>query len=57
MTAPRFVPLDFTERPVAEMRERAAAFCTLMRRRRTVRDFDSRPIPDAVVEHALVTAG
>ena len=39
------------------MRERAMAFCALMRRRRTVRHFDSRPIPDDVIEHALITAG
>ena len=56
MTA-RFVALDFRERPVAEMRERAALFSELMRRRRTVRHFDSRPIPNDVVEHALITAG
>ncbi|MYJ75722.1 MAG: nitroreductase family protein [Gammaproteobacteria bacterium] len=39
------------------MCERATAFCTLMRRRRTVRHFDSRPIPREVIEQALVTAG
>ena len=52
-----FAPLDFTERPAAEMRERAAAFCALMRTRRTVRHFDPRPIPSEVIEQALVTAG
>ena len=57
MSAPGFVRLDFKERPQAEMCERATAFCTLMRRRRTVRHFDSRPIPDEVIEQALVTAG
>lgn len=57
MTAARFIPLDFRERPEAEMRERAASFSELMRRRRTVRHFDSRPIPDGVIEHALITAG
>ena len=55
--ANRFVPLDFTERPVAQMKTRAAAFYDLMRRRRTVRDFDDRPIPTEVVERALLTAG
>ena len=57
MTAPRFVPLDFAERPAAEMSERAASFSELMRRRRTVRHFDDRPIPADVVDHALITAG
>ena len=55
--ANRFVPLDFAERPVAEMKTRAAEFYDLMRRRRTVRDFDDRPIPTEVVERALLTAG
>lgn len=53
----RFVPLDFQERPAAEMSERAATFFQLMRRRRTVREFDDRPIPQDVIEHALLTAG
>ena len=57
MTAPGFAPLDFRVRSEAEMRERAVAFCALMRRRRTVRHFDSRPIPDEIIEHALITAG
>lgn len=39
------------------MRERAVAFCALMRGRRTVRHFDSRPVPTEVIEHALITAG
>lgn len=55
--APSFVPLEFTERPADEMSERAAAFYQLMRRRRTVRHFDARPIRRDVVEHALMTAG
>ena len=55
--APRFAPLDFAERPAAEMAERAVEFRGLMRRRRTVRHFDARPIPDGVVEQAILTAG
>ena len=55
--APGFVPLDFVQRPAAEMRARSAAFYELMRRRRTVRHFDARPIPDDVIELALLTAG
>ena len=55
--APGFVPLVFVERPTAEMRERSAAFYELMHRRRSVRHFDARPIPDDVIELALLTAG
>ena len=39
------------------MTARAEEFYALMRRRRTVRDFSDRPIPDGVIEHALLTAG
>ena len=53
----RFVPLDYVERPPHEMAARAGEFYALMRRRRTVRDFSDRPIPDGVIDHALLTAG
>lgn len=52
-----FAPLEFEERPVAEMKARAGSFYELMRRRRTVRDFSDREIPGDVIEHALLTAG
>ena len=52
-----FTPLVFKERPVVEMRARAADFYELMRRRRTVREFSDREIPREIVEHALLTAG
>jgi len=45
------------EWPEAEMAERARAFHADLSRRRTVRDFSSRPVPRAVIEHALRTAG
>ena len=41
----------------AEMQERAEAFYQTMKRRRTVRDFSSEPIPQDIIEHALLTAG
>ncbi len=53
---PPMKPLDFSERPPAEMRDRALRFAELMSRRRTVRDFDSRPAPEGVIEAALRTA-
>jgi nitroreductase len=37
--------------------ERVTAFRDLMAARRTVRDFSDRPVPRAVVEQALLTAG
>lgn len=40
-----------------EMRQRALTFYDEMRRRRTVRDFSSRPVPREVIEACLRTAG
>jgi nitroreductase len=45
------------EWPETEMAERARAFYADLSRRRTVRDFSSRPVPREVIEHALRTAG
>ena len=56
-TTHRFVTLDYVERTPDEMVARAADFYSIMRRRRTVRDFSDRPVPDGVIEHALLTAG
>jgi nitroreductase len=50
-------PLDFLERPPDEMRARAEAWLTELRRRRTVRDFSSRPVPRDLIETAIRTAG
>lgn len=57
MSAPRFVPLDVRERPVAEMAKRAANFRREAARRRTVRDFSSRAVPRSVVEECVRAAG
>lgn len=48
--------LDYHEYPVDEMLDRSTTFRLEMLRRRTVREFDSRPIPDQVLENALRTA-
>lgn len=47
-----YPPLDDSERTF-----RATAFRELMARRRTVREFAPTPVPRAVVEQALLTAG
>ncbi len=55
---PRFVPLaDYREYPPDEMAARARAFADEMARRRTVRDFSSRPVPRALIEDCLRAAG
>lgn len=51
------VPLDFTEYPPAEMRERARAYRERMEQRRSVRSFSDRPVPRELIEEAVRTAG
>jgi nitroreductase len=58
MTKAKFVPLtSYREYPAAQMRQRAAAFRTEMQRRRSVREFSSRPVAREVIEESLLTAG
>ncbi len=55
---PAMEPLaDYRELPAAEMQARARAHYEQQKRRRTVRDFDSRPVPREVIEHCLLAAG
>ncbi len=53
-----FVYLDEYEEYAAEdMKQRAEAFYTLMKRRRTVRDFSARSVPREVIEQCVLAAG
>lgn len=53
-----FDPLTtYREYPVQEMVARSATFAAEMRRRRTVRQFSDRPVPEQVVRHCLEAAG
>jgi nitroreductase len=55
---PRFVPLaGYREFPPDEMAARARGFAEEMSRRRTVREFSSRPVPRALIEDCLRAAG
>jgi iodotyrosine deiodinase len=56
MAEPHFVPLDYREYPAEEMRQRAAAFYADVRRRRSVRQFAERPVPEGVIEDCLRAA-
>ena len=47
----------YQEYPEEEMRERARWFYRDIARRRTVREFDTRPIPREVIEQSLLAAG
>ena len=58
MTKANFQLLSsYIEYPTEEMKERAAFFYREMQRRRTVRQFSDRPIPRAIIEDCLLTAG
>jgi iodotyrosine deiodinase len=58
MTSRGFEPLaGFVEHGPAGMQQRALAFLEEVRRRRTVRDFSSRPIPEGVIAACLLAAG
>lgn len=56
-TSPSFVPLDFETCSPEEMQQRAADFYELIKKRRTVREFSDKPIPDGVIENCLLAAG
>jgi iodotyrosine deiodinase len=57
-TEPRFVPYSaYREYPPEEMHARVEAFERDMQRRRTVRHFSNRPVPRALIEQCLATAG
>ena len=58
LAQPRFIPLDYQRPTTEEQRARLAAFADTMRRRRTVREFSSDPVPFDLIEDALrVAAG
>ena len=54
---PSTVPFDFEELPPEAMADRARTFYHSMARRRSVRDFSDRPVPRALIEWAIRTAG
>jgi nitroreductase len=53
---PKTLALDHTRYPQQEMLERARAFYAQMRRRRTVRQFSSEPVPPELIELAILSA-
>lgn len=58
MAKAMFVPLStYQEYEPSEMAQKAHAFYEEIRRRRTVRDFSSRPVPPTVIENCLRAAG
>ncbi len=54
---PRYIPLEFSEMKIEDQTSRAKDFFGLLVRRRTVRDYSSRPVPISLIETAIATAG
>ena len=53
-----FEPLtSYIEHSEDEMKKRAADFYANVKRRRTIREFSNRPIPQEIIEHCLLAAG
>jgi len=57
MSTVQYQPLNFVERPIEEMKQRAVDFREQMQRRRTVRYFSDKPVPREIIEECLLTAG
>ncbi len=52
-----FQKLEFEHRSEAALIERSAAFLHMMKKRRTVRDFSDRAVPESVIANAIEVAG
>lgn len=52
-----FIPLDFKMQDEETMERESLAFYQLMSRRRTVRDFSDKKVPQVVLQNALLAAG
>jgi len=58
MSAEKRVPLEnYVEYPAEEMLRRVTEFATDLKRRRTIRDFDDRPVDRGIIEQAILAAG
>ncbi|MDG1165222.1 MAG: nitroreductase family protein [Porticoccaceae bacterium] len=52
-----FIPLDFSHQEERAMEQSAHVFYQQMAKRRSVRDFSDQPIPQSVLENAILAAG
>jgi iodotyrosine deiodinase len=56
-TPPKFISLDLVNLPPDEQQRRADEFFEMLNRRRTVREFSDRAVPNELIEKAIATAG
>ena len=52
-----FRKLEYVAPTIEAMSQQSASFLSLMKQRRTVRDFSSKEVPASVIENAFATAG
>ena len=52
-----FIPLDWNEVPLKEMKERAKNILSVAQMRRTTRHFSNREVPKELIEKAILTGG
>ena len=52
-----FRKLEYVAPTIEAMSQQSASFLSLMKQRRTVRDFSSKEVPASVIENAIATAG
>ncbi len=58
MPKPELIPLsEYEELPLEEMKKRARELYLFFRKRRTVRDFSERPVPQEIIQDCLLAAG
>lgn len=57
MTKPTFIPLEYSEKNSDDMVLKSQNFYQEMKRRRTIRDFSDRPVPEEVIQNAIRVAG
>ncbi len=57
MPAPQYEKLNFTEKHSEQILAQSHAFNHEIRARRSVRDFPNHPVPQTIIENALLAAG
>jgi nitroreductase len=58
MSKPNFIPLKkYKEYPAEEMLQRSKEFNELVQKRRTVREFSDRDVPEEIIKNCILAAG
>ncbi len=57
MSEENFVPLHFDYVDIEEVDRRSKAIYDNLRKRKSIREFSSKPVPKSVIDHLIATAG